>query len=159
MSFYMNVSDMLDDYGVDIKVWPAKKPHTSEEQLVGGFSLPSDKLSDLDPKDADERHDPVLPINSMTSELAQILAGGQQTNGDLLWLSSGKYNIGTIVWVPTQMGYYRVTNLSNYQDYSNLIIYELKGDDENQDATDTTTQGQATGDLHTSTGGEDTSWM
>lgn len=157
MSFYMNTESMLNDFGTDIKVWGADKPHTAEKELMGGFDLSDDKLSKLDPKLADERHEPVLPINSMTSQLAQILAGGTQTSADLLWLSSGKYYVNTVVYVPTQGGYFHVTNYSNYQDYSNLIIYELKGDDEHQN--DGTTQGQAPSDIHTSTSGETVPWM
>lgn len=157
MSFYMNVLPMLKSYGIDIKVWGADKPHTAKKELVGGFNLSDDKLSKLDPKTADKRHEPVLPINSMTSQLAQILTGGTQTSADLLWLSSGKYYVNTVVYVPSQGGYFHVTNYSNYQDYSNLIIYELKGDDEHQN--DGTTQGQAPSDVHTSTSGETVPWM
>ena len=98
----------------------------------------SDDQSTLpDEKTAEKRHEPVVPVNQLTSQMMQILTGGSQTNADLMWLSSGVYPVNTVVKVPTQGGYFRVTNFSNYQDYSNLIIYELKGDDEHQDASAT----------------------
>ena len=33
MSFYMDVTSMLDDYGVDIEVWKSDKPHTGKKSL------------------------------------------------------------------------------------------------------------------------------
>lgn len=137
MSFYMDVTSMLDDYGVDIEVWKSDKPHTGEKKLVGGFLMSDDQSTLIDGKTAEKRHEPVVPVNQLTSQMMQILTGGSQTNADLMWLSSGVYPVNTVVKVPTQGGYFRVTNFSNYQDYSNLIIYELKGDDEHQDASAT----------------------
>ncbi|MDX5121363.1 hypothetical protein SD938_11535, partial [Lactobacillus crispatus] len=83
------------------------------------------------------RHEPVIPVNQLTSQLIQYLTGGTQTNADLMWLSSGKYYVHTMVNVPSQGGLFEVTNSSNYQDYSNLIIYELKGDDAHQHGNST----------------------
>ena len=137
MSFYMDVTSMLDDYGVDIEVWKSDKPHTGEKKLVGGFLMSDDQSTLIDGKTAAKRHEPVAPVNQLTSQMMQILTGGSQTNADLMWLSSGVYPVNTVVKVPTQGGYFRVTNFSNYQDYSNLTIYELKGDDEHQDASAT----------------------
>lgn len=137
MSFYMDVTSMLDDYGVDIEVWKSDKPHTGEKKLVGGFLMSDDQSTLIDGKTAEKRHEPVVPVNQLTSQMMQILTGGSQTNADLMWLSSGVYPVNTVVKVPTQGGYFRVTNFSNYQDYSNLTIYELKGDDEHQDASAT----------------------
>lgn len=137
MSFYMDVTSMLNDYGVDIEVYKSQKPHTGKKELVGGFYLSDEQSTLPDEKTAEKRHEPVLPVNSMTSQIIQYLTGGTQTNADLLWLSSGKYYVNTVVKVPTQGGYFRVTNFANYKDYSNLTIYELKGDDEHQDESAT----------------------
>lgn len=137
MSFYMDVTSMLDDYGVDIEVWKSDKPHTGKKELVGGFYLSDEQSTLPDEKTAEKRHEPVVPVNQLTSQMMQILTGGSQTNADLMWLSSGVYPVNTMVKVPTQGGYFRVTNFSNYQDYSNLTIYELKGDDEHRDASAT----------------------
>lgn len=123
-NFYMDVSAMLSDYGVDILVWPANKLPNPDYQ--GGIRPPL-KLSE---QDAERRHEPVLPMSSVTSQMAQILAGGTELQGDLLWLSTDLFPINTIVEVPTQQGRFRVHNFSNYLDYSNLVVYELKGDDQ-----------------------------
>lgn len=132
MSFYMDVASMLDDYGVDIEVRKSDKPHTGKKELVGGFLMSDDQS-----KTAEKRHEPVIPVNQLTSQLIQYLTGGTQTNADLMWLSSGKYYVHTMVNVPSQGGLFEVTNSSNYQDYSNLIIYELKGDDAHQHGNST----------------------
>lgn len=133
MSFYMDVASMLDDYGVDIEVRKSDKPHTGKKELVGGFLT----ITLIDEKTAEKRHEPVIPVNQLTSQLIQYLTGGTQTNADLMWLSSGKYYVHTMVNVPSQGGLFEVTNSSNYQDYSNLIIYELKGDDAHQHGNST----------------------
>ena len=137
MSFYMDVTSMLDDYGVDIEVWKSDKPHTGEKKLVGGFLMSDDQSTLIDGKTAEKRYEPVIPVNQLTSQLIQYLTGGTQTNADLMWLSSGKYYVHTVVNVPSQGGLFELTNSSNYQDYSNLIIYELKGDDAHQHGNST----------------------
>lgn len=127
-SFYISVKSQLKKYGVDIKVWTAKDFH--KQAYPGGptIDVTPDQLND---EDAELRHEPVLPVNNRTAQLARLMSGGSQLQGDLLWLSSGKYSEDTIVEVPTQGGRFKVTNHSNYQDYSDLIVYELKGDDHN----------------------------
>lgn len=137
MSFYMDVASMLDDYGVDIEVRKSDKPHTGKKELVGGFLMSDDQSTLIDEKTAEKRHEPVIPVNQLTSQLIQYLTGGTQTNADLMWLSSGKYYVHTMVNVPSQGGLFEVTNSSNYQGYSNLIIYELKGDDAHQHGNST----------------------
>lgn len=137
MSFYMDVTSMLDDYGVDIEVRKSDKPHTGKKELVGGFLMSDDQSTLIDEKTAEKRHEPVIPVNQLTSQLIQYLTGGTQTNADLMWLSSGKYYVHTVVNVPSRGGLFEVTNSSNYQDYSNLIIYELKGDDAHQHGNST----------------------
>ncbi len=118
---------MLQEYGVDITVYPyfspAKKPKFHYE---GGIKIP-DEEDDL--AKSETRHEPVLSANSHSSFMAQFVAGGTKTQVDLIWLSSKKYPKGTTVDVPSQEGKYRVVGYSNYKDYSDVIIYELKGDD------------------------------
>lgn len=125
-SFYLSFKDMLQEYGVDITVYPysspAKKPKFHYE---GGIKIPNED----DLVKPETRHEPVLSANSHNSFMAQFVAGGTKTQVDLIWLSSKKYPKGTTVDVPSQEGKYRVVGYSNYQDYSDVIIYELKGDD------------------------------
>ena len=125
-SFYLSFKDMLQEYGVDITVYPysspAKKPKFHYE---GGIKIPNED----DLVKPETRHEPVLSANSHNSFMAQFVAGGTKTQVDLIWLSSKKYPKGTTVDVPSQEGKYRVVGYSNYKDYSDVIIYELKGDD------------------------------
>lgn len=126
-SFFLSFKDMLQEYGVDITVYPysspAKKPKFHYE---GGIKV-IDEEDDL--VKSETRHEPVLSANSHSSFMAQFVAGGTKTKVDLIWISSKKYPKGTTVDVPSQEGKYRVVGYSNYQDYSDVIIYELKGDD------------------------------
>lgn len=120
--FYINVNDLLKDYGTKVRVWSADdlKPRYEAGEEI------KPELSDIKP---DERNEPVLPFSSSTSQLATLISGGTETQADLLWLSSGDYPINSVVEVPSQGSKYRVMSRSNYTDYSNLIVYQLKGDD------------------------------
>lgn len=127
MSFYIAVSSMLAKYGTNIKVW---RPNQSKSRYVAGVRVGNQTEA------PEERCDPVLPYSSRSAALATIAtiySGGAQLDVDLLWLSTADYPKNTVVEVPTQGGKYRVVGKSNYQDYSDLIIYQLKGDDEHND--------------------------
>lgn len=123
MAFFMDVSDMIADFGesVTIKVW---KPSDDNQAYIGG---PTDVVDTSD-ETAEIRHEPVLPINSNSSLGRKIIAGGGQLEGKLVWYSTGDYPSGTIVEVPSQCGYYKVTTYGRYQDYSNFYEYVLDGD-------------------------------
>lgn len=71
-------------------------------------------------------------MSDQTSVIAQVLAGGLEAQGDLIWLSTGTYPINTLIKVPTQGGVYKVVDSSNWKDYSNLVIYVLKGDSQHK---------------------------
>ena len=125
MSLYIAVKSLLERYGTNIKVW---RPSQSKPRYVAGVRVDS-QISE----DPEERCDPVLPYSSRSASLAAIYSGGAQLDVDLLWLSTADYPKNTVVEVPTQGGKYRVVGKSNYQDYSDLIVYQLKGDDEHSD--------------------------
>lgn len=126
-SFFLSFKDMLQEYGVDITVYPYSSPAKNPKfHYEGGIKVP-DEEDDL--VKSETRHEPVLPFNSQSSFMAQFLAGGVKTQVDLVWISSKQYPMGTTVDVPSQNGKYRVVSYSNYQDYSDVIIYQLKGDD------------------------------
>ena len=125
MSFYISTQSMLDRYGVDLKVWP--KAQTKVDYVAG---VPVSTATQADPE---TRHEPVLPFSSRSAGLVALYAGGAQLDVDLLWLSTGDYPKNTVVEVPTQGGKYRVVGKSNYKDYSDLVVYQLKGDDEHSD--------------------------
>lgn len=122
---FIDVKGMLANYGTDITIYA---PNSGKYEYVGGIKVPLE-----DEGEPEQRHEPVIPASSRASMLGMIFAGGTQVNADLVWLSSGKYPVGTVVDVPTQGGKYRVVSYSNYTDYSNLIEYALKGDNEHPD--------------------------
>ena len=124
MSFYIAVNSLLAKYGTNIKVW---HPSQSKPRYVAGVRV-DDRV-----EEPEERCEPVLPYSSRSAALVAIYSGGVQLDVDLLWLSTGDYPKNTVVEVPTQGGKYRVVGKSNYQDYSDLIVYQLKGDDEHND--------------------------
>lgn len=127
MSFYISFKDMVNSFGVDLKVTPyvspAKKPHF---HYVGGEKVEDGETSTVQPE---TRHEPVVPFNSQTSFMAQFLPGGEMEQADLLWISTKLYPKNTIVEVPSQPGQkYRVVDSGNWQGYSDVVIYVLKGD-------------------------------
>lgn len=124
MSFYIAVNSILAKYGTNIKVW---RPSQSKPRYVAGVRV------DDQTEAPEERCEPVLPYSSRSAALVTIYSGGAQLDVDLLWLSTADYPKNTVVEVPTQGGKYRVVGKSDYQDYSDLIIYQLKGDDEHND--------------------------
>lgn len=120
----IDVLDMLDRYGVDIKVIPQEE---IEKYDMYGVKC-SEDLSTDDPR-WEERHEPIYPANG--GSLANIVSGGTIVSNNLIWLSSKDYEIGTIVSVHGKR--YRVKNKSNYLDYATLVKYELEGDSQSKD--------------------------
>ena len=127
MSFYIPLADMLDSFGVDLTVCPydspAKKAHF---HYVGGEKIEDDETPTAQPE---ARHEPVVPFNPQDAFMAQFLSGGEMEQGELLWISTKLYPKNSIVEVPSQPGQkYRVVDSSNWQGYSDIVIYVLKGD-------------------------------
>lgn len=132
MSFYISFTDMINSFGVDLTVYPyqspAKSPHL---HYVGGEKVLDDDSPQQQPE---QRHEPVVPPNALNSFSAQFVSGGEMEQADLLWISTKLYPKNTVVEVPSQPGQkYRVVNSSNLQGYSDVVIYELKGDDKHPD--------------------------
>lgn len=131
MSFYISFQAMINDYGVDLTVTPYDGSDDTKYKWIGGERVPVDDDAKAEPE---QRHEPVLPFNTSNSFMAQFVSGGALTQADLLWISTKLYPIQSIVEIPSQPGEkYRIINRSNYQGYSDVVIYELKGDDEHQD--------------------------
>lgn len=127
MSFYIPFADMLDSFGVDLTVYPydspAKKAHF---HYVGGEKIEDDETPTAQPE---ARHEPVVPFNPQDAFMAQFLSGGEMEQGELLWISTKLCPKNSIVEVPSQPGQkYRVVDSSNWQGYSDIVIYVLKGD-------------------------------
>ena len=127
MSFYIPFADMLGSFGVDLTVYPydspAKKAHF---HYVGGEKIEDDETPTAQPE---ARHEPVVPFNPQDAFMAQFLSGGEMEQGELLWISTKLYPKNSIVEVPSQPGQkYRVVDSSNWQGYSDIVIYVLKGD-------------------------------
>lgn len=128
MSFYISFKDMINEFGVDLTVTPYVSPSKSPHfHYVGGERIEDDETPTAKPE---TRHEPVVPPNTVGSLLGQFVSGGEIEQADLLWISTKLYPKNTIVEVLSQPGQkYRVVNSSNYQGYSDVVIYELKGDD------------------------------
>lgn len=125
MAFFMDVSDMIDDFGTDIKVW---KPDDQVSQAYPGAQTTE---MDLSEENAEPRHEPVLPLSANSALGRSIIAGGGQLRGKLVWYSTSHYETGTIVYVPAQFGYYEVTDYGVYEPYAHFYEYLLQGDDAN----------------------------
>lgn len=126
MAFFMDVSDLINDFGetVTIKVWT---PPDEPEQIYPGGPTTEIDLSD---DKAEIRHEPVLPLKDDTALTREITAGGGQLEGKLVWYSMGKFPTGTIVEVPDQLGKYKVTSFSTYEPFAHFYEYVLEGDDQ-----------------------------
>lgn len=126
----LHMAGLIRQFGVDISVWSAdslKGDHTP----VDGIPVKKATVT-VTP---DSLHEPVIPHSTSYDSFSQALmmaAGGSQSDYDLLWVSTHKYPKDSIVHVPSQGGKYRLTDVTDWRDYSDVIIYQLKGDDKNQ---------------------------
>lgn len=118
----IDVLDMLDDYGIDIKVRSQEK---TQKYDMYGMKLPEDLSID----NWEERHEPVFSDNK--GRLAKISSGGTVISNNLIWLSSEYYEIGTIVSVHNK--FYRVTNAHDWRDFATFVKYELEGSSQSKD--------------------------
>ncbi|RVU70165.1 MULTISPECIES: hypothetical protein [Lactobacillus] len=127
MSFYMSFKSMLDSFGVDLTVYPHDKSKPSYRYL-GGRKIPVEGTTAPEPIKV---HEPVVPANQFSAILSSYVDGGNLEEYDLLWFSSGKYAIDTVIQVPSQGNRkYKVVDMSDWQGYSDVCIYMLKGDAE-----------------------------
>ena len=125
---FLKVANILKKYGVDLQVWSYDKIKRNDDI--------SSLFGDDEPTGADlSQMEPVLPVSSSNTQLAQIITGGVELQNDLIWLSSGDYPVDSIVKVSTQDGTYKVTGRSSYHGYSDLTIYSLKGDSGHDNST------------------------
>lgn len=132
---YIKIKRLLKKYGVDLQVWSYDKIKQSDDtsSLFGDDEPTGTNLSSIEP---DKLHEPVLPVSSSDTQLAQIITGGVELQNDLIWLSSSDYPVNSIVKVSTQDGTYKVTGRSSYHGYNDLTIYSLKGDSTHDNNTD-----------------------
>ena len=132
---FLKVANILKKYGVDLQVWSYDKIKQNDDisSLFGDDEPTGADLSSVKP---DKLHEPVLPVSSSDTQLAQIITGGVELQNDLIWLSTGDYPVDSIVKVSTQDGTYKVTGRSSYHGYSDLTIYSLKGDSGHDNKSD-----------------------
>lgn len=152
MAHKMKPARLIHKFGVDIKVWNSSK---FAGQAYPGGPTNDISITDLSDDEADKLHEPVLPMSSHLAQLFSQLNGGGEVQGDLLWLSLGKYPIKSYVYVPTQGGYYQVASRSSYDGYTepHFFEYELKGvdQDETNPVEDTTASKSISDYFHTDT--------
>lgn len=132
MSFYMSFKRLVRKFGIDIKVYPYQDPSkTKHYHYVAGDLVQDEEQEEAQPI---QLHEPVVPFSSHDSFMLTFMNGGTSDRADLLWISNHLYPDNTIVEVPSQPGQkYRVVNHSSYLGYSDVVIYELKGDDHHPD--------------------------
>lgn len=123
MGMYIPVKELIRDFGHDIKVWDADKFKPSKN--IAG--IPQKVF--LTAEEAEVLHEVIYPY-SERSQLATYLTGGNQVQIDLIWLSTHRFPKDTIVEVANLNRKFKVVAIANWQDYSDLIVYELKGDDQ-----------------------------
>lgn len=128
---YLKFKRIIRKYGVDLTVYPYSSPKNQPKfHYVGGRRVPVEDDKQPEPL---KLHEPVAPPDK-TSFSAQFVNGGELTQADLIWVSTHKVPINSIVEVPSQPDTkYRVTDYANYQAYSDAAIYLLKGDSQHQD--------------------------
>lgn len=134
---YIRTARLLHKYAVPIKVH------------VANGNMQYDDLGNAIPGKAtiEERNEPVVPTGDGLA--AALITGGTLSEADLIWVSTKLYPMNTIVDVPSQGGTYRVQKISNYHDYSDAVVYELKGDSLNgvsesrTDSSDSSLSGNA----------------
>lgn len=132
MSFYISFADMLNEFGVDLTVTPYQSPaKTSHFHYVAGEKVEDDETPTAQPE---QRHEPVVPASSHNALMTEFMTGGAVEQADLIWYSTKLYPKQSIVEIPSQPNErYRIINSSNWQGYSDVVIYELKGDDKHPD--------------------------
>lgn len=157
MSFHINPSRLVHKFGVEVKVWSAEQ---FNEQAYPGAQTSQFDINNLSEDKADKLNEPVVPASSHLAQLLSQLNGGGEVQGDLLWLSLNQYPIKSVVFVPSQGGYYQVSNGSSYAGHTKppFYEYELKGVD--QDGTNTfedaTNSGSIPDNLYPESGSERT---
>lgn len=130
--FFLPVGNLIHYYGRDINVFVLPEA----KRVDGVWDKP--KLSDITPL---KKHEVVVPASALQEWTAQFVAGGGNLVGDVLWLSLGDYpKLRTIVQIASSGKYFKVMDGSafghklpngGYEGYSDLKIYQLKGDSEN----------------------------
>lgn len=121
----MDMSALLDMFAVDIRVSPA----TNED--IGGWVDSEWKTA---PKpEPFVVHEPFLPNSRVGMEniVALIRDTGQAQKYAAVWLSKGEYPIKTIVEHKGKQ--YSVEQIKDLTDYSNVTIYYLESEDNQQD--------------------------
>lgn len=113
---YIRTLRILRRYAVPIKVH-VTSGETQYDDL--GNAIPGKAT-------IEERNEPVVPTGDGLA--AALITGGTLSEADLIWVSTKLYPMNTVVDVPSQGGTYRVQKISNYHDYSDAVVYELKGD-------------------------------
>ena len=85
---FLKVANILKKYGVDLQVWSYDKIKQNDDisSLFGDDEPTEADLSSVEP---DKLHEPVLPVSSSDTQLAQIITGGVELQNDLIWLSTG----------------------------------------------------------------------
>ncbi|WP_155286045.1 hypothetical protein [Lacticaseibacillus zhaodongensis] len=124
MSFYIDATSMFETFATSLIVYP--KNTQKDGHYEDGRWIDDPEPA---PKTVDE---PFIPMGRVSDYSAMLMT---RDTGDLQrysaeWLSKGKYEMGTAVIVHGVR--YIVRDKDDYTSYSNLTIYYLQADDQDQ---------------------------
>lgn len=124
MAFYIDAQSMLDTFATDFQVIPYIEGHYGDD----GIWI---EATQGDPVTV---HEPILPMGVMSSYSTMMFLGdaGQKHQYSAEWLSAGVYEMGTVVIHDGVR--LIVRNKDDYTDYSNLTVYYLDADTDDQEA-------------------------
>lgn len=120
MGFYIDASELMKTFGVKFTVYP---------KAEGGHRENGRWIPAPDPEPI-EVVEPIFPLGRVSAYSQMLLTRdvGDMERYELEWLSSGKYPLGTVVVHNGRR--LVVRNSDDYKDYSNLTIYYLSADSE-----------------------------
>lgn len=125
MAFYLDMAALIKQFGVPITVYPAL-PKDAQGEYVDAKWVPAKQP---DPVQVSEVIVPLGRIGSY-SQMFQLKDLGQDEHYEAEWLSLATYEMGTVI---EHDGHRMVVrNKDDYSDYSNVTIYYLDADSDDQ---------------------------
>ena len=123
--FHIDATPMLSAFATEFQVIPYVKGHTGDD----GIWVPA---SEGEPITVNE---PIIPMGVMSSysTMHRLGEAGQSNEYSDEWLSAGKYEMGTVVILDGVR--LIVRNKDDYTNYSNLTVYYLDADSDDQEVT------------------------
>lgn len=125
MAFYLDMSELIDMFGTKLTVLA----NSDDGEWIDGIwhKTTSEEIA---------LYEPFLTFNINSTLLSgQLMPNetGEFETDKAYWFSMNNYDIG--IRIKHNEDLYRVTGKHDYSDYSNVIEYELKKEDPNNEQT------------------------